>query len=228
MTDCFFVFLDTVFYIKSHHTHVNKKGPLQHFCFMCNNFPVGLNHPVLCVEPSIEMLHYAEKRDGLIPFLGTADEFLANDDPKLKHYNKILINESAHLFPSPLDTFKKIAAYLPEDGKLVVIARAQASTFPMWESMRRTFTVVKIESFKEMLEKAGFTVKLVQESYAIPMTKKEWYDKLRRRIFSTLYSFSDEEIEEGLKELDRNWFPDTTDLDIVDIKDTMVFYNATK
>ena len=54
------------------------------------------------------------------------------------------------------------------------------------------------------------------------MTKGEWYNKLRKRVFSTLYSFSDEEIEEGLEELDRNWFPDTTDLDIVDIKDTMV------
>ena len=65
---------------------------LEWIIFSC----VGLNHPVLCVEPSVEMMHFAEKRDGLIPFLGTADEFLANDDPKLKHYSKILINGSAH------------------------------------------------------------------------------------------------------------------------------------
>ena len=174
------------------------------------------------------MLHFAEKRDGLIPFLGTADEFLTNDDPKLKHYSKILMCFCAHLFPSPLDTFKKIAAYLPDEGKLVMIRRGQKCTLPLWDELLRMFTMFEIDTFKEMLEKAGFTVKLVQESYTVPMTKMEWYNKLRKRVFSSQYSFSDKEIEEGLEELDRNWFPDTTDFDIVDIKDTVVLYNVTK
>ena len=189
---------------------------------------VGLNNPVMCVEPSAEMLSFAEKRDGLIPFLGTADAFLASNDPKTQNYNKVLMNECAHLFPNPIDTFRKMADYLPEEGKLVLIVRARTSTFPMWESLREKFTVFDEESFKEMLEKAGFTVRIVQESYFIPMTKGEWYNKLRGRVFSTLYEFSDGEIEEGLKEIDRKWFPNTRDCDVVDIKDTLVYYHATK
>ena len=60
------------------------------------------------------------------------------------------------------------------------------------------------------------------------MTKLDWYDRLRKRVFSTLYEFSDEQIEEGLNELDREWFPGKEDSDLVEISDSLVFYIATK
>lgn len=187
---------------------------------------LGLKNSVLCVEPNAEMLLIAEKKEGLTPYLATADAFLTSD---LKgKYNKILMNESAHLFPDPLGTFQKAAEYLPQDGLLVLIVRARTSTFPMWKSLQEKFTVFEEDVFKEFLEKAGFTVTITSEVYTIPMTKGEWYDKLRRRVFSTLYEFSNEEIEKGLEEIDRDWFPDKTETDIVDIKDTLVYYHATK
>lgn len=172
------------------------------------------------------MLLVAEDREGVTPYLATADAFLTSDvKPK---YNKVLMNECAHLFPDPLETFRKTAKYLPQDGLLVLIVRAHTSTFPMWKSMQKKFAVFGEDVFKEFLEKAGFKVTITSEVYTIKMTKGDWYNKLRRRVFSTLYDFSDEEIEEGLKEVDRDWFPDKNDTDIVDIKDTLVYYHATK
>ena len=180
----------------------------------------------MCVEPNAEMLAIAEKREGCTPYLATADAFLTSD---LKEkYNKILMNESAHLFPDPLGTFRKAAEYLPQDGLLVLIVRARTSTFPMWKSLQEKFTVFEEDVFQEFLEKAGFTVTITSEVYTVTMTKGEWYDKLRRRVFSTLYEFSDDEIEKGLKEIDRDWFPDKNEADIVDIKDTLVYYHAAK
>ena len=100
----------------------------------------------------------------------------------------------------------------------------------MWESLRKKFKTFEKDLLKEMLEKAGLSVKVVQESYTVSMTKGEWYSKIRGRIFSTLHSFSDEdiELEKGLEELDRNCFPNASDSDIVDIKDTLLFYSCTK
>ena len=62
----------------------------------------------------------------------------------------------------------------------------------------------------------------------VEMTKLDWYDRLRKSVFSTLYEFSDEQIEEGLRELDQEWFPEKEESDLVEIKDNVVFYIATK
>ena len=189
----------------------------------------GLNHPVLCVDPSAEMLQIAKSRSGLKPCLTTADSFLASTNDGLPRCNKILVNESAHLFRDPQDTFCKALEYLPVDGLLVVIVRATQSTFPMWKALREKFAPVSENEFKTYLDNAGFcNVKMMTEIGMVKMTKLDWYDRLRKRVFSTLYEFSDEQIEEGLKELDQEWFPGKQDSDVVEIKDELTFYTATK
>ncbi len=184
----------------------------------------GLKNPVLCVEPNFEMLQVAVERDGLIGCNATADEFFASDhQPK---YNKIVMCGSAHLFPDTLDTFRKAAEYLPQDGQLVLIERGFG--YPLWKELRKKFTARVEKDFQELLEQAGFRVQTIKEPYTIQMTKGQWYDKLRGRNLTVLYEFTDEEIQEGLKELDREWFPGKQDSDIIDIKDTMKLSIATK
>ena len=192
------------------------------------NFHAGLSNPVLCVEPSTEMLLVAESRGGLKPCCATADDFFtdhANDVPKC---NKILINESAHLFPDLEGTLRKALEYLSADGLLVLIARSTQSTLPKWKFLNEKFTTHTVDEFKSSLVNAGFNVQMVQEVGVTKMTKHEWYDKLRKRMFTILYEFSDEQIEEGLKELDRDWFPGKEDSDVVDIRDSLQFYIASK
>ena len=172
------------------------------------------------------MLLAAERREGLTPYLATADAFLSSD---LKQKcNKILMHTCAHLFPDPFETFRKASEYLPQDGLLLLNVRNHKSTLPMWKSLQEKFVNFEEDVFKEGLERAGFNVTLTSEVYRVVMTKEEWYNKLRGRIFSTLYEFSNEEIEKGLKELDRDWFPDKNDTNFVDINDTLAYYHATK
>ena len=173
------------------------------------------------------MLQLAKSRGGLKPCLTGADAFLTTTNG-LPKCNKILINESAHLFPDPQSTFCKVHNYLPADGLLVVIVRATQSTFPMWKALQEKFAPVSEDQFQVYLEKAGFNVKMSTEVGTVMMTKLDWYDRLRKRVFSTLYEFSDEQIEEGLKELDQEWFPGKEESDLVEIRDSLVFYTATK
>ena len=189
---------------------------------------VGLNHPVVCIEPSAEMLQLAKSRIGLNPYLTTADTFLTTTDDSIPKCNKILINGSAHLFPDPQSTFLKAHKYLPADGLLIVIVRATQCTFPMWRALQEKFAPVSVDTFQEYLGKTGFNVRTSTEVGTVKMTKLDWYGRLRKRAFSTLYEFSDEQIEEGLKELDREWFPGKEESDLVEISDSLVFYVATK
>ena len=174
------------------------------------------------------MLQLAKSRDGLKSCLTTADAFLTTTNGSVQKCNKVLINESAHLFPDPQTTFLKVYEYLPVDGLLVVIVRATQSTFPMWRALQEKFAPVSEDQFQVYLEKAGFSVRMSTEVGTIKMTKLDWYDRLRKRVFSTLYEFSDEQIEEGLKELDREWFPGKEESDLLEISDSLVFYVATK
>ena len=43
-----------------------------------------------------------------------------------------------------------------------------------------------------------------------------------------MHDQSDEQIEDGLKEMDREWFPDLTNSDTVEVVDTFFVYIATK
>ena len=98
----------------------------------------------------------------------------------------------------------------------------------MWRALQKKFAPVSEDQFKVHLEKAGFNVKMSTEICTVKMTKLGWYDRLRKRVFSTLYEFSDEQIEEGLKELDQEWFPGKKESNLVEIRDNLVFYIATK
>ena len=174
------------------------------------------------------MLQLAKSRDGLKPCLTTADTFLTTADDSIPKCNKILINESAHLFPDPQSTFLKAHKYLPADGLLVVIVRSTQCTFPMWRALQEKFAPVSVDKFQVYLENAGFNVRTSTEVGTVKMTKLDWYGRLRKRVFSTLYEFSDEQIEEGLKELDQEWFPGKEESDLVEIRDSLLFNIATK
>ena len=99
----------------------------------------------------------------------------------------------------------------------------------MWMSLKENFVrQVSKDEVKSQLEEAGFTVEKITEVGTVEMTKLDWYDRLRKRVFSTLYEFSDEQIEEGLLELDREWFPGKGESDLVEIRDSFTVYIATK
>ena len=183
---------------------------------------------MLCVDPSLEMLQVAQARDGTKPRLATADTFFTNHGHSLPKYNKVLINESAHLFSEPQATFRKAFEYLADDGLLVLVTRSSHCTFPMWKALEEKFAPLSTEDFKNYLENAGFKLMVALEVGTTLMTKRDWYDKMRRRVFTVLSEFSDEEIEEGIQELDQEWLPDKKQSDIVEIKDCLEFHCATK
>ena len=189
----------------------------------------GLKAPVLCVEPNAEMLREAEKWEGVKPYHGSADDFFSSNlQPRC---NKIFVSGSVHYFTDPLTTFRKAALYLPADGIMLIRNRSsEATLLPLWKSAVEKFlkaydTPVPLQT---VLEQAGFSVQVITYTYTAEMTKGEWYDKIRQRMICVLNEFSDEQIEEGLKELDRDWLPAKKVSDVVQVDDRWICYIATK
>ena len=179
------------------------------------------------MEPSAEMLQEAEKLEGVKPFHGSADDFFSSDLPP--NYNRIIMCQSVHLLPDSLATFQKASQCLPTNATMAFVTRGKATSFPLWKEMTERFAFPEGDDvLKANLQKAGFSVQIFLFKYTTEMTKGEWYDKVRRRIFSVLHDQSDEQIEDGLKEVDREWFPAQKNTDTVEVVDTLLLYIATK
>ena len=189
-----------------------------------------LNNAILCVDPSVDMLRVAETRPGIKTCLATADTFF-DDKPQSESKgacNKLLLVACAHLFPKPLEAFRKAFEYLPPNGLLVMVQRSTECTFPVWKSLKDRSIALSVDGYKDHLERAGFHVTLTVETGISKMMKRDWYDKLRNRIFTVLSELSDEEIEEGIREVDQEWFRDKKDNDVIEIRDNLVYFTASK
>ena len=74
------------------------------------------------------------------------------------------------------------------------------------------------------LENTGFGVKVQTRPYFLKLDKTRWFEKIRQRFMSNLANFNDEEIEQGLRELEEEYKTKET----LDFTDRLVFIVGTK
>ena len=72
-----------------------------------------LTKPIVCVDPSKDMLEVAE-RNGAITIQSTAEDFFATK-PRFP-LNVVLMNGCIHHFEKPDYVISQLASYMPEDG----------------------------------------------------------------------------------------------------------------
>ena len=70
------------------------------------------------------------------------------------------------------------------------------------------------------------TILYVPLNYNIP--KYQWYQMLRNRFQTHLHALSDEEIEEGIQELEETKCKDMSDSDMIPIHDVCTFLVISK
>ena len=156
------------------------------------------------MEPNLDMLQKAKEKEGIDVLQATADEFLTQLAPKSK-YNKILFSHCAHHLPNPAATFRVVLEALPQDGRCVVINYPKNFSRFYWKAANELFNSQKMctsDMSKEMTA-AGMVVEEHEVPVNYKVTKSFWYKRLRGRVFSTLETMTDEQIEEGIAEIER-------------------------
>ena len=75
----------------------------------------------------------------------------------------------------------------------------------------------KVSERKQFFREIKFKGKFSQGefSFAWSLTKSEFYEMFRRRYVSTFYHFTDEQIEEGIKEVESETLKDVKDEDLI-------------
>lgn len=172
-----------------------------------------------CIEPSSAMCNEAIKLENITALCSDAHGFLAEKIP----FTKILLKEVIHHISERENFWKNVYEAIPHGGKLLIITRPQYVAFPFFASAKEAFARNQPphELFELQLRECGFEVKTIQRSHTFTLPKESWYEMLRHRFMSDLGVFSDEEIEAGIHEINKD-YPDET----IDIIDNLIFITA--
>ncbi len=179
--------------------------------------------PVVCVDPSQEMLDVAHK-NGAITIQSTAENFFASrPDNPLKF---VLMNGCVHHFTDPDFIFSKLAEYMPDDG-VCLATEFVGNSLPMFKAAGNQVwggISAQLESFVKILESHNLKWRVVSGSESNQISKSLWYEAIRDRFSSGMLKFSNEELEEGIQEIEEK----LKDKDVLNVRMDMKVYVITK
>ena len=165
---------------------------------------LGMTNPVVCVDPCQEMLDVA-KKNGAITIKAIAEEFFAT---KPEYPLKVvLINQCMYLFTDRDFVFTKLSEYMPDDGVCFVTEYTATLSLPFFKAAKEAHTGIGegLDSLCTLIRSKGLNCQVVSSTEPEEMSKKLWYDAIRSRFFSLLLGFSDEQLEEGIEELEEKY-----------------------
>ena len=95
---------------------------------------------------------------------------------------------------------------MPDNGKCI-ITRFGEHCFPFFKAAKESFVASRehLKQLPMLIESEGLKCKIVSATEKLECKKSEWYEGIRKRYVSSLEKFSDEEIEEGIKELEEEF-----------------------
>lgn len=160
-----------------------------------------------CIEPSRPMCDIASQQPGIEAICCDAHAALTMD----LGITKVLFKEVIHHIADRREFFKKLYETLPLYGKLLIVTRPQEILFPFFDEAKQKFADNQPphEHIADELRECGFTVETEFDEHTFYLSKRDWFDMLRNRFMSDLGSFSDEEIETGIQQIDER-FDDST------------------
>ena len=172
----------------------------------------GLEKPLLCVDPVREMLDIGirNKIANIETICETAEQFSEREI----QYDKLLIKGTIHHFPvnKLSKIFNGIANQLSKGGLILIekTPSTQAKGFPSFQKALQLHSQ-HFSGLTDILNKIfhdlGFEVSSKIVSGSGKISKVEVIKNIRNRYTSTLELLSDQEIQEGVEEVERN-FPD--------------------
>ena len=170
---------------------------------------VGLNNKVICIDTCKEMIEKAKNYDNILTMCESASLF--SHKKKMK-YDKIFIKEAVHHFENRTEIFTRIYNQLNINGIICILTRPQNPEFPFFKAAIEAFEQSQPDYniFITELKNAGFKVKMHQKLYPLKIKKGHWFALIRKKFMSHLSQFNDEEIAEGLKELEESLFDSKT------------------
>jgi len=177
---------------------------------------------VYCIEPEVNMCNIAKQYSDIEIICSDAFYFVNN----LQYsYNKILFKEVIHHIKDRNSLWHDIYNSIDCHGRILIYTRPQNIKFPLFERAKEAFykNQPSHKLIVSELKDNGFNVDVSIESFQFKLPKEEWHNMLKTQFMSDLSVFSDQEILEGIHEIENKY-----NTDFYDIEDEIVFISAYK
>lgn len=181
---------------------------------------VDFEHPVICADPSLEMLEGLPANSSFVPVALDATSLLESDIIG----GKFLMKEAVHHIDNKESLFQAIAKRLGPNDVFLILLLPPTIDYPLFSAALRRYEELQ-PHYNELIEiakVAGLNAEAWMESLPLEIEKSRYLSMVAGRYMSLLSTFTDVEIEKGLAEIEA-CHPE----DILRFDDTFVFLRLT-
>jgi ubiquinone/menaquinone biosynthesis C-methylase UbiE len=160
--------------------------------------------PILCIDPSPQMLGLLPEDARLRPILGTAED-VAGGTVALTydHLDAILIKEAIHHVTDVPGTLRGLAGLLAPGGRIVVVTLPPRPDYPLFAAALDRFAAnhPDPESIVDAMRAAGLETTGTVETFGVSVERERYVELVAKRWMSVLSTFTDDEIRAGIDEM---------------------------
>ena len=162
-----------------------------------------LINPVICVDISAKMLENIPNNVQFKPIVMDARLFAEQS----KKYDKVLMQKMLHHIKDIKGLIENLFDRLNPGGKILTIGIPRNIEYLLFDAAFKRYQELHPvgNQIRDIFTKAGFKFTRELIKYPVSIEKHKYLDLIRNRYISTLSSFSEGEIEEGIKELEQKY-----------------------
>lgn len=160
-----------------------------------------LETPVIGVDPYREMLAQIPADSQIVPIV--EDALAYSRRPGV--YSKVLVKETIHHVTNIPEFLENIYGNLPTGGRLLLVHVPPNVKYPLFDAALARCLNWHADPavLIEQLHGAGFKVERDSLDYEHSLPKDHYFNMVRSQYMSVLTSFSDDEMQAGLQEMER-------------------------
>ena len=183
---------------------------------------VPLRFPVIALEPFEEMIQHMPESSRIEPLVQDAVSFAKEP----REYSKVLMKEMIHHIDKKEELFSNLRDHLIGDGRMLLVHVPPQLDYPLFHrALERCETWhADPDELVRILEKVGFEVARDGLDYPHAIPKDHYFRMVRGQYMSALTSFSSEEIEEGITEMESTY----ANRETLEFNDHFDYISATK
>lgn len=183
---------------------------------------VPLSEPVVCVDPFEEMLDQIPDDAPVVKRTEDAVSF----SQRPGRCDKVLMKEAVHHIEDKETLFGNLHEQLSDGGKILLVHVPPKLNYPLFRAAleRCERWLADPDLLEPALRDCGFEVHRDAVDYVHRLPKEHYVKMVRERYMSVLTTFSEDELEDGIAEMERTYAGD----DVLEFTDHFDYIVGTK
>ncbi|MGH3747703.1 MAG: class I SAM-dependent methyltransferase [Micromonosporaceae bacterium] len=166
---------------------------------------VSGENPIVCIDPSQQMLDRLPADLRVLPVCAYAEDVAtARVGLPYDKLDVITMKEAIHHVRDIPGTLRGLASWLVPGGRVLVVTAPPRPEYPLFQAARDRFAEGHPEPdhIADAMREAGLHTQLEHQEFPVTVDREHYFNLVRNRWMSVLSTFTDEELDAGLEEME--------------------------